>query len=63
MLEKCLFRKWLLAFSISSLLWYGGVVVVTTTQNYSIKSKLKFYSGSNPTRNTSDLCDGENLCS
>ena len=38
-----------------------GVVVITTTQLHSTKSELRFYTGSNPARRVSEICDGENL--
>ena len=58
------------AFSKSSQISFQGaeyfclscvVVVVTTTQLYSIKSKLRFYAVSNPARGVLGIRDGEDL--
>ena len=38
-----------------------GVVVITTVQLYSTKSKLRFCAGSNPARGAFEICDNENL--
>ena len=39
----------------------SGVVVITTAQRSSIKSELRFCTGSNPALGVSEICDGENL--
>ena len=39
----------------------SGVVVITAAQLSSTKSELEFCAGSNPARDTSKICDGENL--
>ena len=41
-------------------LWLRVVVVNATAQRHSTKPKLKFYSGSNPARRVSEICDDEN---
>ena len=42
-------------------LWRHGVVVITTAKFHSTKPELRFYTGSNPTRGVSEICNGENL--
>ena len=39
----------------------GGVVVITTAQLHSTKPELRFCAGSNPARDMSEICDGEDL--
>ena len=41
--------------------WHRGVVIITTAQLHSTKSKLRFYAGSNPVRSVSEIRDGEDL--
>ena len=38
-----------------------NVVVITTGQLHSTKPELRFCAGSNPARNVSEICDGEDL--
>ena len=42
-------------------LWRCGLVVITTKQPHPTKSSLRFSAGSNPPREVSEICDGENL--
>ena len=41
--------------------WRRGVVVITAAQLHSTKSELRFCAGSNPARDVSEICDGEDL--
>ena len=41
--------------------WYCGVVLITTAQLHSTKPELRFFVGSNPARNISEIRDGEDL--
>ena len=41
--------------------WCCGVVIITTAQLHSAKSKLRFYSGSNPVQGVSEIWDDKNL--
>ena len=38
-----------------------GVVVIATAQLHSTKAELKFCTGSNPARDVSEICEGEDL--
>ena len=42
-------------------MWHRGVVVINTAQLHSTKPELRFYTGSNPARGMSKICDGEDL--
>ena len=42
-------------------LWRCGLVVITTEQPHPTKSSLRFSADSNPAREVSVICDGENL--
>ena len=41
--------------------WRRGVAVITTAQLYSTKPELRLCAGSNPDRDASEICDGEDL--
>ena len=43
------------------ILWRCGVVVITTAQLHSTKTKLWFCAGSNPARGVQEIRDGEDL--
>ena len=40
-------------------LWRRGIVVITTAQFHSTKPELRFYAGSKPARNVSEIRYGE----
>ena len=42
-------------------MWWHGVVVITTAQLHSTKPELRFCAGSNPARGVSEICNGEDL--
>ena len=55
---------WSLCFEMHIIdyqLWRHGVVVITTAQLPSTKPKLRFWAGSYPALDVSEICDGENL--
>ena len=39
----------------------AGVVVITTAKLHSTKPKLRFYAGSNPARDVSEILSGEDF--
>ena len=41
--------------------WRRGVVAVITTNTNFTKPELRFWTGSNPARGVSEVCDGSNL--
>ena len=44
-----------------AVLWLLGVVFITTAQLHSLKPELRFCVGSNPAREVSRICDGEDI--
>ena len=61
--KTCIINKYL--YNNSYRTWYKtlwrGVVVITTAQLPLTNPELKFYRCSNPARDVSEICDGENL--
>lgn len=56
-----LLQLWCISFGFASVVWYQGVVVITTTYSHSTNAELKFCTGSNPSCSMLEIGDGENI--